>query len=81
MGTLIKFFLIAFAVIYLFYRAASFLFRFMLGGFSNDQFDHTQYQRKKARNGNVNVDRVPSKESGKKEGYEGGEYVDFEEVK
>ena len=41
-----------------------------------------QQQRKKSRSGNINVDFTPEndKKSGSK-GYQGGEYVDYEEIK
>ncbi|MEP1095079.1 MAG: DUF4834 family protein [Cyclobacteriaceae bacterium] len=78
---MLKFLLIAILVIYCFYRVAAFLFRFMLGGFSKSQFDSTQYRQRKAPNSNLHVDRVPRENSGKKKDFEGGDYVDFEEVK
>ncbi len=78
---MIKFLIIGILIIYSFYRVAAFLFKFMLGGFSKGQFDSTQYRPRKPRNSNLNVDRVPKGEAGRKKDYGGGDYVDFEEVK
>lgn len=76
---MLKFLLILILAIYAFYRAASFLFRFFLGGVSRSHFE--QSQRRRAPNSNLNVDRAPKKGATKGDGYSGGEYVDFEEVK
>lgn len=78
---MIKFLLIAVLVIYSFYRVASFLFKFVFGGFAKNQFNSTQQRSRKAPNSNLNVDRVPREQSGKKSDFQGGDYVDFEEVK
>ncbi len=78
---MLKFLLIAILVIYCFYRVAAFLFRFMLGGFDRGQFNSTQYRRRKAPNSNLNVDSIPRTKEGKKKNFQGGDYVDFEEVK
>ncbi len=40
-----------------------------------------QHYSKKAPNSNLNIDNVPQKKSENNQGFEGGEYVDFEEVK
>ena len=41
-----------------------------------------QAQRKKTRNGNLHIDRDPDKDKrSSSKGYDGGEYVDYEEVK
>lgn len=78
---MLKFLLIAILIIYCFYRVAGFLFRFMLGGFGKGQFDSTQQQQRKAPNSNLNVDRIPRNDTDRKKDFEGGDYVDFEEVK
>lgn len=78
---MIKFLLIAILVIYSFYRVASFLFKFLFGGFARDQYNSTQYRQKKAPNSNLNVDRVPKTEAERKGDFQGGDYVDFEEIK
>ncbi len=78
---MLKFLLIAILIIYAFYRVAAFLFRFMLGGYDRGQFNSTQYQRRKAPGSNLNVDSIPRTKAVKKKGFEGGDYVDFEEVK
>lgn len=78
---MIKFLLIAVLVIYSFYRVANFLFKFVYGGFGKDQFNSTKYNNKRTSEGKVNVDRSPQSAQGKKNGYQGGEYVDYEEVK
>lgn len=78
---MIKFLLIAVLVIYSFYRVASFLFRFVFGGFAKNQFNSTQYKSRKAPNSNLHVDQVPRSQSERKGDFQGGDYVDFEEVK
>ncbi|MEQ9402932.1 MAG: hypothetical protein RIM99_05050 [Cyclobacteriaceae bacterium] len=76
---MLKFLLIAILVIYSFYRVASFLFKIVFGGYSKGQFN-SQQRGRKAPNSNLNVDRIPRNENRKKD-FEGGDYVDFEEVK
>lgn len=78
---MIKFLLIAVLVIYSFYRVANFLFKVVFGGFGRNQFNSTQYQRRKAPNSNLNVDQAPGAKTEKKDDFKGGDYVDFEEVK
>ena len=56
----------------------------MFQGFNNrDQFGGQQYYQKsrKARGSDLNIDNVPNKKSKKGNTFNGGEYVDYEEVK
>ena len=79
---MIKFLVILVLIIYVFYKTAGFLFRIVFGNLRSDpgSFQRKQYS-KKAPNSNLNIDKVPSPQSKSKPGYEGGEFVDFEEVK
>ncbi|BDD06161.1 DUF4834 family protein [Aureibacter tunicatorum] len=47
------------------------------------QYNHSQSQRKSARNSNVHIDYVPEQKKNRHEPghFTGGDYVDFEEVK
>ena len=83
MGVLIKFLLILILAIYTFYKVAGFLFRIVFGNLKSDPggFRQSRQSTKKAPDSNLNIDKVPHPETGSKPGYQGGEYVDFEEVK
>lgn len=66
-------------LIYIFFRAVGVIFRTVLGSSSTNR--STRYQdnttgKGAGRKGNINVDHNPNKSKG----YEGGEYVDYEEV-
>lgn len=76
---MLKFLIILVLLIYTFYKVASFLFKIVFGGVQRNEFRSYDHQSKQT-NGKVNVDRAPSKRK-KDGGYQGGEYVDFEEVK
>ncbi len=76
---MLKFLLILILLIYTFYRVASFLYKFVFGGVHRSQFQSYQ-NRGGATEGKVNVDKAPNKRRTNR-GYEGGEYVDFEEIK
>lgn len=81
---MIKFIIILILIIYVFYKTAGFLFKMVFGGLRSDpgSFQQRHQQNsKKAPNSNLNIDNVPQEQPGNKSGYEGGEYVDFEEVK
>ena len=80
---MLKILIILILVGYVFHRITSFVFRGFFRGFNNqDQFDQRQYSGgRKAQNSNINIDSVPKNGSQKGQGFGGGEYVDFEEVK
>lgn len=82
---LLKFLFILILAIYVFYRVAGFLFRLVFGSLRSDpgRFQNEYRQHKKRAPGsNLNIDQVPQpKSKSKKTGYDGGEYVDYEEVK
>ena len=48
---------------------------------SIDRERQAQAQKKRNRDGNLHIDYNPDKEKKSPKGYEGGEYVDYEEVK
>ncbi len=81
---MLKILIILVLIGYVFYKATSFLFNGLFRGFvKNDGYSNQQShsRTRKARGGNVNIDSVPKNKSEKDMGYEGGEYVDYEEVK
>ena len=80
---LLKLLFIIILVSYTFYKTAGFLFRFVFGPLRTDpgSFRQRQQYSKKAPNSNLNIDKIPQKGNSKSSGYEGGDYVDFEEVK
>jgi len=79
---LFKFLLILILIIYVFYKAAGFLFRLVFGGFRNDPGHFRSENTRRASNGNLRVDKIPhSKRDRSKNDFSGGEYVDYEEVK
>lgn len=65
---------------YVFHKVTSFIFRGFTG---RNQFDQRQYNQgsRKAPNSNLDIDSIPHKRSKKADGFSGGEYVDYEEVK
>ncbi|GAB4234101.1 MAG: hypothetical protein Tsb0034_07620 [Ekhidna sp.] len=81
---MLKFLIILILIIYVFYKTAGFLFRMVFGSMRNDpgQFrKENKNTSRRAPGSNLSIDNVPGKSKGKKSSYEGGEYVDFEEVK
>lgn len=87
---MLKFLIIMTLVIYLIYKVVQFLFKvFILGATGQDTYRRQQYQRQQQnhrttpRDGNVSIDFTPKDQSkkGQTDGYRGGEYVDYEEVK
>ena len=81
---MIKFLIILVLIIYVFYKTAGFLFKMVFGSLRSDpgQFQGRRRQStRKAPGSNLNIDKVPRDQKSKKPGYDGGEYVDFEEVK
>ena len=65
-------------LIWLFFKAVGMIFRSLLGGDDPNRahrFDTDKRQGR--RQGNINIDHNPNKSN---KGYEGGEYVDYEEV-
>lgn len=81
---MLKIIIILILIGYVFYRVTNFLFSGMFRGFTqHQQFGQQEYQRgsRRARGSNLNIDNVPSGKSKKGEGFTGGEYVDYEEVK
>jgi len=80
---MLKVLIILVLVIYAFYKTAGFLFRLVFGPLRTDpgNFRRRQQYSKKAPNSNLNIDKIPQNNTGKKAGYKGGDYVDFEEVK
>ena len=79
-----KFLLILILLIYVFYKTAGFLFKIVFGNLRSDPGSFQQRQQhysKKAPNSNLNIDNVPQHKTNNKSGFDGGEYVDYEEVK
>ena len=81
---LLRYLLILVLIIYVFYKGSRFLYRLVFGELRNDprnfQGRQPNYSRK-APDSNLNIDNVPRQGSNSNSGYEGGEYVDYEEVK
>lgn len=53
------------------------IFRSMLGGDTNRTQRFGENRGKPRQKGNINIDHDPNKSN---KGYEGGEYIDYEEV-
>jgi hypothetical protein len=75
---MLKFLLIFFVIAYLAFRLGGLLIRFMMGGLGNNRNTNRTFTTK-PKDGNVSVNIDPKKDRGKK-GFQGGEYVDYEEV-
>ncbi len=81
---MLKFLLILVLIIYVFYKTAGFLFKMVFGGLRSDPGhfqNRSQQYSKKAPNSNLNIDKVPHDNSSQNPKYDGGEYVDYEELK
>jgi len=82
---MLKFLIITFLIGYLIFKLIGAAFKFVLrGNVSSGQSRGHQtqnYSGKKPSDGNVNIDYVPKKGKKNKKDFNGGEYVDFEEIK
>jgi len=79
---MIKFLLIVFLVSYLLYKVGGFLFRmFFISLTQQQRTSANQKQTKTSRNGNVDIQFANDQKKRSNKGFEGGEYVDYEEVK
>lgn len=82
---MLKFLLILVLLIYLIYKVGGFFFKLLfMGSQQQRSYDsqHTHQQKSHTPpNSNVKVDYVPKKDRKSGENFEGGQYVDFEEVK
>jgi len=77
-----------FLVGYIVFRVGGFIFRLFLSGLGNSQrqgnFNSRTYKdqpKKRAPGSNLNIDHVPNDQRGRGKKYDGGEYVDYEDVK
>lgn len=67
---------------YTFYKVASFFVKVIFGWGERHRFSSNhRHGQQKVPNSNVHIDRTPQRKTRKKRGFQGGEYVDFEEVK
>lgn len=66
-------------LIWLFFKAVGMIFRTMLGSADQNRNNRygNNYSGNPRRKGNVNIDHDPNQS---KKGYDGGEYVDYEEI-
>jgi len=74
--------LLAFILLFLLlFRVVGYVMRLLLGRSTADRAS-TQFRQSRRRpaGGNINIDYVPGEENRKDKKYEGGEYVDYEEV-
>jgi len=74
--------LLAFILLFLLlFRAVGFVLRLLLGrSFTNRANTQFRQTTKRSARGNINIDYDPGKENRKDKKFEGGDYVDFEEV-
>ena len=69
-----------FITVYVLYKVGSYLFKiFFLGasGYSEARFEQNDHRRR----GDINIDYVPKGRDKSSKGYQGGDYIDYEEVK
>ena len=76
---MIKFFLILIFITYLTYKLGSFIFKILfISAAQSKRSSNTGHGRKYSVPGsNVNIENMPKKS----EGFKGGDYIDYEEVK
>jgi hypothetical protein len=82
---MLKFLLIALLIGFIFFRTIGLLMRLLTGSSVGNRTRSNPFEqnesRAKPKSGNVNIDYVPNKNGKKKNTrFNGGEYVDFEEV-
>lgn len=80
---MLKFLLIIFLISYIIYKVGGFFFKMLFLKATQQQYQrNTQtHQSRKAPGGNVNIDYVPENRKSKKDGFSGGDYVEYEDVK
>jgi flagellar basal body-associated protein FliL len=78
---MIKFLLIIFLIGYLVFKVGGFVFRMFFLSLSKQQRQPSQRQTKTAKGENVNIEYPTHESKTNSKGFEGGEYVDFEELK
>lgn len=81
---MLKFVLIFFLVMYGIYKIGSFFVKTLFGGFRMNQNHQTRgrSQQKRYPEGSIHVDKVPKKgKTSNKSSFDGGEYVEYEEVR
>lgn len=76
---MLKFLIILFLIVYVAIRVGGYLFKLFFVSASEFQQQATG-GRTKTRRGDLKIDNVPANKSRKNKGYEGGDYVDYEEV-
>jgi hypothetical protein len=77
---MLKFLAILFIVSYVTFKLGGFLMKALNVAAGRDPNQNSKKQSRKSADGNVNIDYVPNdKKDG--DGYKGGEYVDYEDVK
>ena len=82
---MLKFLIIIFLAGYIFYKVGGLLFRSLFGTLNNGQYSRGNFQGRtsnntKPKDGNVNIDYIPDDQKNRKN-FDGGEYVDYEDVK
>lgn len=84
---MLKFLLILFIIFYVIYKASGFLMKSVFRSVQNQhraQYQNQQsanHSHKKAPNSNLNIEYVPKDGKEHNSNFEGGDYVDYEEVK
>ena len=82
---MIKFLIILFLGLYIFYKFSGYLLKLFLWSNKNRttrNFSNPQGKpHKKPKDGNVDIDYIPPNQTNKKSDKGGGDYVDYEDVK
>lgn len=80
-----KVLLIVFAFFFLLFRVGGFFMKLLFGGMQakqNQPFQKQSSQNKpKPKDGNVHIEHVPDNLKKGDKGFDGGDYIDYEEVK
>ena len=79
---MLKFLTIVVIVGYVVYKIAGYLFRnaFISASQQHQAPGRNQKKSRKVPDSNLNIDHVPSKQKGPRKDFDGGEYVDYEDV-
>jgi hypothetical protein len=77
---MLKFLIIFFAIFYLLYKVGGFLLRGFFVSSTTHQTPPHQKKSQKVPNSDLNIDYMPKDRKKSKKDFDGGEYVDYEEV-
>ncbi len=77
---MLKFLIILILIIYVLAKVGGYIFKLIYTGASEATRHTTSGQRRKAPDSDLDIDFIPKNGGKNSKGYDGGEYIDYEEV-